>query len=112
MNFRVWEALAGYTNSLIQRFSKGCLLRRKIIQNTRLRCDFHFLGLGCVHECVLLAVRNEPHLCARDTDLDIAEAKQPHLPLFPFGFISFHKGIEDLEFDSSWVTKMKWGDAY
>lgn len=113
MNFRGWGVLwLGIPIHNTRYLERTFTLKE---DNTKLRCDIHFLGLGCVHEYILLAVRNEPHLCARDPDLDIAEKRSnPTSHPFPFGFIvlHLHKEIENLEFDSLWVTKMKWGDAY
>lgn len=82
MNFRGW---------VYQFINTRCLERTFTSKkdDTRLRCDFHFLGLGCVHD---------------------QATPPPTLSLRIYRPV--HKEIEDLEFDSLWVTKMKWGDAY
>ena len=88
MNFRGWGVLwLGIPIHNTRYLERTFTLKE---DNTKLRCDIHFLGLGCVHEYILLAVRNEPHLCARDVDMDIAEKRNnPTSHPFPSDLSSF-----------------------
>ena len=107
MNFREWEALAGYTNSLMQGFSKGRLLRRKIIRD----CDGIFISLVWVVLMSVFCWLSEMNPIYAPGILIWCRSQATPPPTLSLDLF-LHKEIEDLEFDSSWVTKMRWGDAY